>query len=263
MFNEALDDHEQFWSELMTELNGSSIIVAKPLADGCSAGVVKLSSAAELRTYIQALRKKKTQIKGRHFKELGKDQPVELPILSFLGPASILFEEFIPTKEVKVKYSDSEDKAAKLEYSSDPKWIEVTVGVLGAQDSMRALPPSLPIAEQGVLSVEEKFMGGTGTNITLPYHGLTESDVVKQTQGLISHVANKLGISGYARIDAFMDCITGNIKVIEANSLPGLTASTVLYQQALEGDTPLDPRELLEEIINLGIARHRESRGRK
>jgi D-alanine-D-alanine ligase-like ATP-grasp enzyme len=45
-------------------------------------------------------------------------------------------------------------------------------------------------------------------------------------------VAETLGIEGFARIDAFMHADTGEIIVIEANTVPGMTPSTVLYHQA-------------------------------
>jgi len=37
--------------------------------------------------------------------------------------------------------------------------------------------------------------------------------------------------------------------VIEINTLPGLTPSTVIYHQALAENPPIYPREFLEEII--------------
>jgi D-alanine-D-alanine ligase-like ATP-grasp enzyme len=42
---------------------------------------------------------------------------------------------------------------------------------------------------------------------------------------------------------------TGAIMVIEVNTLPALTPSTVFYQQALEEKPSMYPRELLEKII--------------
>ena len=51
------------------------------------------------------------------------------------------------------------------------------------------------------------------------------------------------------RIDAFAHTKTGEILVIEVNTLPGLTPSTVLYHQALAEDPPMYPRELLETLI--------------
>ena len=131
------------------------------------------------------------------------------------------------------------------------------MGVVGTAGDMRALSPSLTIARKGVLSVEEKFMGGTGVNITPPPSpplGRVEPAAVDRARALITDVAHALGVGGYARIDAFMNRETGDVIVIEANSLPGLTASTVLYHQALEESPPTYPRALLETIIDLGFA---------
>lgn len=99
-------------------------------------------------------------------------------------------------------------------------------------------------------------MGGTGVNITpppVPPLGRVAPAAIARTRHLISRVANVLGIRGYARIDAFMNRVTGDIIVIEANSLPGLTPATVLYHQGLEENPPLYPRDLLETIIDLGL----------
>ena len=42
---------------------------------------------------------------------------------------------------------------------------------------------------------------------------------------------------------------TGALLIIEINTLPGLTPSTVFYHQALAENPPIFPRELLEKII--------------
>lgn len=99
-------------------------------------------------------------------------------------------------------------------------------------------------------------MGGTGVNITPPPGpptGRTRPGAVDRARSLVEEVAARLGIRGYARIDAFFDYETGDVTVIEANTLPGLSPSTVLYQQALEEPEPLDPRALLERIVDLGF----------
>ncbi len=78
---------------------------------------------------------------------------------------------------------------------------------------------------------------------------------VERAQARIGRAANLLGIDGYARIDAFMHRETGDVIVIEANTLPGLAPATVLYHQALAEEPPIYPRELLERIIDLGLDR--------
>ena len=46
-----------------------------------------------------------------------------------------------------------------------------------------------------------------------------------------------------------MQVASGNIMLIEVNTLPGLTPSTVLFHQGLAEQRPLYPTELLETLI--------------
>ena len=132
----------------------------------------------------------------------------------------------------------------------------MTVGVIGPKESMRALNPSITVVKQGILSLEEKFMGGTGINLTPPPGpplGKVRPGAVEAAKARVVRTANALGLAGYARIDAFMHRETGEIIVIEANTLPGLTPSTVFFQQCLAEDPPITPRGILEEIIDLAL----------
>jgi hypothetical protein len=76
----------------------------------------------------------------------------------------------------------------------------------------------------------------------------------------IEKVVDVLGIEGYGRIDAFMHIETGEIIVIEANTIPGLTPSTVIFQQALTEDPPLYPTAFLEQITERGLERGARAR---
>jgi D-alanine--D-alanine ligase len=258
----SLRDSTKLWTQLQHAC-GSEVVVVKPLSDGCSAGVVPLSSEAELKSYLAAIDKGLPRIERGHFALLSDDQVVELPV----SLTHLLFEAFVSTDDVVIVESEprrapplpelnERDEPAHLAWgrARDVGRIEVTVGVLGNAGAMKALSPSLTIARKGVLSVEEKFMGGTGVNITPPPSEWVRPTAVARTKALIGQVANILGIRGYARIDAFMDRETGNVTIIEANTLPGLTASTVLYHQAMDESPALYPSTLLETIIDLGIA---------
>jgi D-alanine-D-alanine ligase-like ATP-grasp enzyme len=66
---------------------------------------------------------------------------------------------------------------------------------------------------------------------------------------LAEKLAEEIGSKGYARIDAFMNITTGALIIIEVNTLPALTPSTVLYHQALAENPQIFPLELLEKII--------------
>ncbi|MHB1928287.1 MAG: hypothetical protein ACYCUG_02470, partial [Acidimicrobiales bacterium] len=128
---------------------GTSTLVVKPLADGCSAGVVPLRGRGELAAYLEHLERGSTRIPAGTFSMLGADQSVELPSD---GTDALLLESFVQTDRITV--AAGETGSRRLDWRPTGQgWIEVTVGVLGPAGSLRALPPSLTIATAGVLSL--------------------------------------------------------------------------------------------------------------
>ncbi|MBL0343006.1 MAG: hypothetical protein IPP71_20330 [Bacteroidetes bacterium] len=101
-------------------------------------------------------------------------------------------------------------------------------------------------------SLEEKSKEGTGINITPPLKEIESVGALNNAKKLIEKLAQEFNLEGYARVDAFMNVKTGDLSVIEVNTLPGLTPSTVLYHQALAENPKIYPRELLELIIRNG-----------
>ncbi len=231
-------DYEKQWNTY-TERIGSPTLIVKPRGDGCSTGIVQLTSARDLATYVEYIHTKAPYIPKGVFPQ--QFEQVEMPQH---GVEELLLEAYVVTDVIRMRSNT-------LKHVRKSGWIEVTVGVLERRgSSLRALAPSITVAEGSVLSVEEKFQGGTGVNITPPPRSLIKPKVLARTQELITEVATRIGIRGYARIDAFLELRTGNISVIEINTLPGLTPSTVLYHQGLAESKPLYPLELLETIIN-------------
>lgn len=243
-----LPDVEQWWRGL-TEALETKAIVVKPAADGCSAGVSKLTSASELESYLVAVKRKLPRIAPGTFRN--QTNPIEMPVTP---PNDLLFENFIETDLVRVEHSK-----LKLQRRSD--WVEVTVGVVGRQGAMRALSPSLTVSSHDTLSVEEKFQGGTGINITPPPTEVAASRVVETVKRHIESAARALGLHGYARIDCFMNRKQGEVMFIEANTLPALTPSTVLYHQALAEARSRFPLEFIEHLIDLGVQTFGRTRG--
>lgn len=157
----------------------------------------------------------------------------------------IIFESFIETDKLKILGT----LGGKISYLRKSGYIEMTVGVLERDLNIKALSPSITVAEQSILSVEEKFQGGTGVNITPPPKEIISAKNLRKIKDSIEKVADTVGIRGYARIDVFVQVVTGNIIMIEINTLPGLTPSTVIYHQALAENPPMYPLQLLEKII--------------
>ena len=226
------------WETIKTEL-GSSVI-AKPNADGCSSGIVHLQSAHDLAVYLDLLKRQVPFIPKGTF--TGQADQIEMPLKPVL---EILFEKFIDTDYVRVR-------ANKLKHVRKTGWVEITVGVIQEGNMLRVFNPSITVAESEVLSVEEKFQGGTGVNLTPPPKSIVSPRAVTRAKKLIMEVAQSLRITGYCRIDAFMHVETGEIMVIEINTLPGLTPSTVFFHQGLAEDPAIYPKELLEKIIEAG-----------
>lgn len=222
--------------ELQKELHSKAIIV-KPQDEGCSSGIVRLFEEKDLETYLHYAKKGALAIPPNSFKN--QTGPVEMPLEPL---KNILFEKFIETDKVRVKGN-------RIKWTRNNGLVEVTIGILEGKDGLKAFNPSLTVAEGEVLSVEEKFQGGTGVNMTPPPEAFVKPSIVEKAKHRAKLVAEKLGIQGYCRIDAFLYIKTGEIIVIEVNTLPALTPSTVLYHQGLSEKQPIYPLQLLERIV--------------
>ncbi|MDR2778643.1 MAG: hypothetical protein LBB13_04085, partial [Rickettsiales bacterium] len=114
-----------------------------------------------------------------------------------------------------------------------------------------SLSPSITVAENKILTIEEKFQGGTGINITPPPTEIIDIKFSEIIKAKVEKAAEILGIENYARLDIFVNSRTQKILLIEANTLPALTPSTVIFHQALEEYKPLTPENFLEKIIEM------------
>jgi D-alanine--D-alanine ligase len=234
-------DAEALWQKAQKTL-GTSDIMIKPQADGCSAGVVRLGSAQELEIYLQALTARRPVLPGGVLAY--HDQAIELPP----QPEALMLEPFIVTDEIRIENLE-------LQYRRKTGWIELTVGVVEWGGRYHALSPSITVAAGTVLSLEEKFQGGTGVNLTPPPAEIVTAAQIALIKSKIEKASAALGIEGYARLDIFFNLQTDQTLVIEANSLPGLTASTVIFHQALAETPPRPPAEFLAKLVELGWGR--------
>jgi len=233
-------DFKRYWRDLTLELTAKTII-AKPQGDGCSAGIARLYSAKDLEKYMSFVIKGADSIPHNVLKN--QHGIIEMPHCAM---DKVMFEQFVITDKVRVIGN-------KIKWQIKTNWIEVTVGVLEQNGHLKAMNPSITIAIGNILTLEEKFQGGTGINITPPPAPYVKPNAVKKAKERMELVAKALGIRGYARIDAFMHTKTGELTIIEANTAPGLTPSTVIYHQALTENPPMYPIAFLEKIIENGI----------
>lgn len=227
---------KKIWGNLKQELSANTLVV-KPRADGCSAGVVHLFDEEDFIKYCNALREGMTYIPKGTFNH--QADVVEMPLIV---PENLLVERFVETDRVSVD-------GHQLKHNQVSGWVEMTVGVIEKEGKLHVMNPSITIAEGEVLSLEEKFQGGTGVNITPPPESLISKANLARVKATVEKVAKAIGLTGYCRMDIFVELATGLVSVIEVNSLPGLTPSTVLYHQALAENPPMYPKAFLESLI--------------
>ncbi len=211
-------------------------MIAKPNDEGCSAAVKKIDNRLKLQSYLEAT----------FFSE--KNNSKELKALLKIAPN----EEFPLKNECLLESFIGE--------TSDYKLLEVTVGFLthwkDEEIVYEVFSPSETIRSSDILSLEEKFLAGQGMNITparfsdIPKENARIEQIVKQE---IEKAAKIIGLTGYARIDAFVKIFYSGVVevwIIEANTLPGMTPATCIFHQAaLNGYTPL---HFIEKIIDFG-----------
>lgn len=233
----SLEEIETLWQNLRAQWNCKDLLI-KPQCDGCSTGVVRLQNVSDLAAYLDCLQKELPQAPVGTFTQ--QLYPIEMPFVQ--SDTSFLIEPFIETDRIEIQ-------GTQLHYERISGWCEMTIGVLESKGTYSALNPSITVAKSHVLSVEEKFQGGTGVNITPPPEWLLSLEARHQVKTAACRAASALMIKNYARLDLFVEWKTGVIRVIEVNTLPALTPSTVLYHQALSEASPLFPSDFLSHLI--------------
>jgi len=119
---------------------------------------------------------------------------------------------------------------------------EFSVGYLGGQ----VLPPIEIIPVSGFYDYKNKYQPGSTVEIC-PAE-LTEGQVARVSE-LTAAVFKALDLSGYGRVDFILSESDGDFYCLEANTLPGMTPTSLLPQEAAAAGIGYD--ELCEKIVAL------------
>lgn len=124
---------------------------------------------------------------------------------------------------------------------------ELTVGVLDGE----ALPIVHIVPRDGFYDISNKYPWMTGEGGT-DYYCPAELDknLTKKVQEAALAAHNSLGIEVYSRVDVLLD-EEGNPFVLEANTIPGMTESSLLPKAAQAAGVPF--AELCVKIGNLSL----------
>lgn len=150
------------------------------------------------------------------------------------------------------EYAESVKEA--LSYGKDEivveKYIkgrELSVGLLGG----KALPPIEIIPKEGFYDYKTKYQAGAAEDVC-PANITPEED--ERLRQAAEEAYKALHLESYARIDFILDA-DGNPYCLEANTLPGMTPTSLLPQEArAEG---IEYPELCEKIIEISMERYK------
>lgn len=131
---------------------------------------------------------------------------------------------------------------------------EITCGVLG-NDALEALPliEIIPDDQYEFFNYEAKYQPGASQEIC---PARIDDSLTRQAQACAMTAHKALYCQGYSRTDMILK--DGNFYVLETNTIPGMTATSLFPQSAKAAG--LSFSALLDRLIELGIqARRRQS----
>lgn len=137
---------------------------------------------------------------------------------------------------------------------------EINCSVLGDYESAEASECEEPVANDEILSYQDKYTGGTksGKSGMASLKRKIPADIDGETREKIRDMAVKafqaLGCSGVARIDFMIDMSNGNIYLNEINTIPGSLAFYLWEPLGVKYS------ELLDRMISLALKRERENK---
>lgn len=148
---------------------------------------------------------------------------------SFLYDSKILVEEYIPARELEVSVLGNDDPQASV------------VGEI--------------IPHHEFYSYEAKYVDEAGATLKIPAEGLSSEQILK-IQNLAKEAFRILECQDLARVDFFMDKITGKIYLNEVNTMPGFTQIS-MYPKLWEA-SGLSFSKLLDRLVELAQQRFQE-----
>ncbi len=157
----------------------------------------------------------------------------------------------------KVKSAEQLRPALEDAFSFDTKILiqrgvqarELEVSVLG-NESPRASIVGEIIPRHEFYSYEAKYLDENGAELKIPAENLSKA-VIDQARSMAIKAFQTLECRGMARVDFFLDKVTGELFINEINTIPGFTRIS-MYPKLWEA-SGLNYTELLDEVIRLAI----------
>jgi D-alanine-D-alanine ligase len=134
---------------------------------------------------------------------------------------------------------------------------EIELSVLGNEEARASIPGEI-VPHREFYDYEAKYLE-EGTRLVIP--AKLSKPQIKRFQELAVRAFHAVEALGFARVDFFLERRTNRIYLNEINTIPGFT-SISMYPKLWEA-SGLPYRALLDELIELALAQHREKRRTK
>ncbi len=132
---------------------------------------------------------------------------------------------------------------------------EIECAVLG-NDRPVAFPPGEVVPSHEFYDYEAKYKDPQGATLLIP------APLAEETKNRVMSLAlsayKYAAVKGMARVDFFVEKITGSVFLNEINTIPGFTAISMYPQMCVNGG--LSYPDLLDRLIDLGFEQYATSR---
>ncbi len=130
---------------------------------------------------------------------------------------------------------------------------EIECSVVG-NGPVTSFPLGEVVSSHRFYDYQAKYVDPQGARIIIP--APIDQDLSNRIRKTAEEAFLSAGLSGFARVDFFLDDRTGEFYLNELNAIPGFTSISMFPMMCREGG--LSPRELTSRLIDLALRRHAE-----
>ena len=127
--------------------------------------------------------------------------------------------------------------------------IELTVAVIGPDDALAALPVIEIVPKRAFFDYRAKYDSGASEEIC---PARIPAGVAARAQDLAVRAHRALGCRAISRLDLIWDPDTDRMVALEVNTMPGMTANSLVPKAALVAGIPFP--ELVERLVQWALA---------
>ncbi len=154
-------------------------------------------------------------------------------------------------KELRHAMKDAIRYDRKLVIEESVNCREIEIGVVGNFDLETSSVGEI-VSSTEFYDYEAKYSDDGGTELVIPAN--LPQETVDEIRFFAKQAYQLLGLTGFARVDFFVEKETGEILINEINTIPGFTKFSMF--PGMWKDAGVEYKDLIEKIVELGYERY-------